>query len=47
MSLIRENTRTIHLKEDEPPPKKHITEGDILIKRLAEKQQSTTASLNE
>lgn len=35
------------LREDEPPPKKLISEGDLFIKELSTKQLKTKISLEE
>ena len=39
--------RPIYTFEDEPPEKKLVSDGDMLIKRLSEKQRNTKVNLQE
>lgn len=47
MSAVRSQKRNIGISEDEPPEKKIVSDGDILIKQLHEKQTNTTITLQE
>lgn len=46
MSVIRKRSST-YTTEEEPPTKKLTSDGDVLIKQLAEKQRNTVTSLKE
>lgn len=47
MSCIKNNNKHLAYKEYEPPTKKITSEGDILIKELANKQQKKNINLQE
>lgn len=47
MSAIRMQKRHIGINEDEPPEKKIVSDGDILIKELFQKQTNITINLKE
>ncbi|GJQ78822.1 hypothetical protein Trydic_g2664 [Trypoxylus dichotomus] len=47
MSCVKSNNKHLLYKEYEPPPKKIISEGDVFIKKLADKQQRKDINLQE
>lgn len=47
MSYVRNKSNHFSCKEYEPPTKKIVSEGDILIKNLVNKQQNKDICLQE
>lgn len=47
MVSVKNTKRRIAYFEDEPPDKKLISDGDLLIKELYEKQTNTKVDLKE
>lgn len=45
MSTIRDKKRYHLLNDEEPPPKKLLSDGDLLIKELSLKQFDTNVTL--
>lgn len=47
MSTVKNTKRNINYIDEQPPEKKLISDGDILIKELYEKQTTLTLDLKE